>query len=113
MVVTIIGSLGKNAEDMRILKEKIPEIYGNRDNLTIHSPLDNQDGELVDIQRAFIDKLAAADVIVAISKPNDECPWKFTFGESTSYELALADYFKKKVVYVLSSKNYGELACTG
>lgn len=105
MIITIIGSVKENEKDMAIMKEFLSRLR----NVVIYSPLDNQNGTIYDLQRAYIDKIAESNLVIAISKPR-KCggPWSLHFGESTTYELAMADFFGVPVIYVPSGMTYSK-----
>lgn len=103
MIITIIGSInGENREILEIVKRQIQELFYDVRDLEILSPLDDQGGSLFEIQRKFIDKIEKANLVCAISKP---CTDGVEFGESTTYELALADYLHKRVMYIPILRN--------
>lgn len=104
MTVTIIGSL-KWADDMREAKAFYEGLGFN-----VHSPADEdvQCKPLIMIQDEWIKNIKAADFIVVIPKDSTLDPtagktkWEYEFGESTSYEMAIASSFKKKIVIWMS-----------
>lgn len=100
MVVTIIGSLTKKKEmdDVKSLFEKCGAI--------VNSPGDPelQKEPLVDIQRTWIEKIEEADLIIAVPKSvsltaNGDSKYVLEFGESTSYEMAIARRFNKPILF--------------
>lgn len=100
MVITIIGSL-KNKHKMEYYK-KFFENMGH----TVHSPSDQniQNLPLIAIQTQWIKNIEESDLVVAIPKEvvlNDSAgktTYTYEFGESTSYELAIAHDKDKSVV---------------
>ena len=100
MVVTIIGSLTKKKE-----MDKIKAFLEKRGAI-VNSPGDPelQKEPLVDIQRTWIEKIEEADLIVAVPKnvaltANGDNKYILEFGESTSYEMAIARRFNKPILF--------------
>lgn len=100
MVVTIIGSLTKKKE-----MDKIKAFLEKRGAI-VNSPGDPelQKEPLVDIQRTWIEKIEEADLIIAIPKSvsltaNGDSKYVLEFGESTSYEMAIARRFNKPILF--------------
>lgn len=100
MVVTIIGSLTKKKE-----MDEIKAFWESR-RCVVNSPGDPevQKEPLVDIQRTWIEKIEEADLIVAIPKgvaqtANGDSKYILEFGESTSYEMAIARRFNKPILF--------------
>ena len=100
MVVTIIGSLTKKKE-----MDKIKAFLEKRGAI-VNSPGDPelQKEPLVDIQRTWIEKIEEADLIVAVPKDvaltaNGDSKYILEFGESTSYEMAIARRFNKPILF--------------
>ena len=100
MVVTIIGSLTKKKEmnEIKAFLEKCGAI--------VNSPGDPelQKEPLVNIQRTWIEKIEEADLIVAVPKDvaliaNGDSKYILEFGESTSYEMAIARRFNKPILF--------------
>ena len=100
MVVTIIGSLTKKKEmgEIKAFLEKCGAI--------VNSPGDPeiQKEPLVDIQRTWIEKIEEADLIIAIPKDvaltaHGDNKYILEFGESTSYEMAIARRFNKPILF--------------
>ena len=59
---------------------------------------------LIDIQRTWIEKIEEADLIIAIPKSvamtaNGDSKYVLEFGESTSYEMAIARRFNKQILF--------------
>lgn len=59
---------------------------------------------LVDIQRRWIEKIEEADLIIAVPKrvamtANGDSKYVLEFGESTSYEMAIARRFNKPILF--------------
>ena len=100
MVVTIIGSLTKKKE-----MDKIKAFLEKRGAI-VNSPGDPelQKEPLVDIQGTWIEKIEKADLIVAIPKgvaltSHGDNKYILEFGESTSYEMAIARRFNKPILF--------------
>ena len=100
MIVTIIGSLTKKKEmdEVKAFLEKCGAI--------VNSPGDPelQKEPLIDIQRTWIEKIEEADLIIAIPKrvtmtANGDGKYILEFGESTSYEMAIARKFNKPILF--------------
>lgn len=100
MVVTIIGSYS-NTDKMKECKE-----YWERFGHKVNCPCDpgRKSITLIEKQFEWIEKIEEADLVVAIqknilmsSRPKTE--YVFEFGESTSYEMAIALRFKKQIVF--------------
>lgn len=100
MIVTIIGSLTKKKE-----MDEIKAFWKSR-GFVVNSPGDPeiQKEPLVDIQRTWIEKIEEADFIIAIPKnvaltANGDSKYVLEFGESTSYEMAIARRFNKPILF--------------
>ena len=100
MVVTIIGSLRKKKEMNEI------KAFWEQCGAVVNSPGDPelQKEPLVDIQRTWIEKIEEADLIVAVPKDvaltaNGDSKYILEFGESTSYEMAIARRFNKPIFF--------------
>lgn len=100
MIITVIGSITKSKDEM-IACKKFFERFGHE----VHTPIDEgvQILPLVEIQETWIDRIEASDLVVAIPKVRQlgrhgSGRQDVTFGESTSYEMAIAKKFKKQVV---------------
>ena len=100
MIVTIIGSLTKKKE-----MDKIKSFWV-RHGAIVNSPEDPkvQKEPLVDIQRTWIKKIEEADLVVAVPKDvaltaNGDSKYILEFGESTSYEMAIARRFNKPILF--------------
>lgn len=100
MIVTIIGSLTKKKE-----MDEIKAFWKSR-GFVVNSPGDPeiQKEPLVDIQRTWIEKIEEADLIIAIPKnvaltANGDSKYVLEFGESTSYEMAIARRFNKPILF--------------
>ena len=72
----------------------------------VNSPGDPelQKEPLVDIQRTWIEKIEEADLIVAVPKDvaltaHGDNKYILEFGESTSYEMAIARRFNKNIFF--------------
>lgn len=100
MVVTIIGSLS-NKKEMEEIK-----VFLEEEGFKVNSPGDPeiQKKPLVDIQSTRIEKIEEADLIVAVPKDvaltaNGGSKYILEFGESTSYEMAIARKFNKPILF--------------
>lgn len=100
MIVTIIGSLTKK-DNMDVIKA-----FWERRGAIVNSPGDPevQKEPLVAIQRTWIEKIEEADLIVAVPKgvamtANGDSKYVLEFGESTSYEMAIAKRFNKVILF--------------
>ena len=100
MIVTIIGSLRKKKEMDEI------KAFWERCVAVVNSPGDPelQKEPLADIQRKRIEKIEKADLIVAIPKDvaltaYGDNKYILEFGESTSYEMAIARRFNKPILF--------------
>ena len=100
MIVTIIGSLTKKKE-----MDKIKSFWV-RHGAIVNSPEDPkvQKEPLVDIQKTWIKKIEEADLVVAVPKDvaltaNGDSKYILEFGESTSYEMAIARRFNKPILF--------------
>lgn len=89
-VVTIIGSLTHSSYDIIMLSNYLLDM-----GFTVYDPVtsnrQNKNMTLYDIQDFYISYIINADLVIAVPKPDG------TFGESTSYEMAIAKTFHKKV----------------
>lgn len=99
MVVTIIGSLTKKEEMSKI------KSFWKRCGFTVNCPGDPgiQKNPLLDIQAMWIEKIEEADLIIAVPKSvaitaNGDSKYILEFGESTSYEMAIARRFNKEII---------------
>lgn len=110
MIVTIIGSLTKKKEMDKI------KAFWKRHGAIVNSPGDPevQKEPLENIQRMWIERIEEADLIVAVPKdvtlmPNrdgkyilgfdGDSKYALEFGESTSYEIAIARRFNKPILF--------------
>lgn len=100
MVVTIIGSLS-NEKEMEEIKAFLEE-----EGFKVNSPGDPeiQKKPLVDIQSTMIEKIEEADLVVAVPEDvaltaNGDSKYILEFGESTSYEMAIARKFNKPILF--------------
>lgn len=100
MIVTICGSM-KDAKAMLDCK-KYFERFGHQ----VNCPLDEGRAEmpLVTQQGSWIEKIKEADLVVAIPKNlkmegNGGSNLILNFGESTSYEIAIANSFNKNIMF--------------
>lgn len=99
MIVTIIGSLSRKKEMEEI------QAFWESQGFQVNSPLDPelQMKPLLIIQSTWIEKIKEADFIVAVPKEarlfgDGDSRSNLTFGESTSYEMAIAYHFNKKIL---------------
>lgn len=99
MIITIIGSYSK-IEEMNECKT-----YWERLGYKVNCPADPERKELplITKQSDWIKKIEEADLVVAIPKEisiaiGDQTTYIHKFGESTSYEMAIALRFKKQIV---------------
>lgn len=95
MTVTIIGSLQRRGRMKMIGK------YFERKGHTVYVPTETH-LSLVEIQIEQIRKIKQADIIIAVPKSfeaeaNGSGKMSYVFGESTSYEMAIANEFNKPV----------------
>lgn len=100
MIITIIGSCG-DKKRMNECKEYW-ERFGHKVNCPCDSDRDTL--PLTKKQRDWIDKIEESDLVVAISKNtqlegNGGNKFVMEFGESTSYEIAIAFRFNKLVIF--------------
>lgn len=100
MIVTIIGSLSKKA-DIIACKE-----YWERFGHKVNCPCDPEHEKLILIntQSLWINNIAESDLVVAIPKviKMPECgetSLVYEFGECTSYEIAIAAWLNKHVIF--------------
>ncbi len=110
MIITIIGSVQTEESVKKI--ESIKAALSNEEN-TIHTPfIDKTNDEfhnLLNLQRCMIDHIYASDIVIAIPKYKNhefekdagkgyQSSILYNFGESTSYEIAIAEHFKIPVL---------------
>lgn len=100
MIVTIIGSYS-NTDKIKECKEYW-EWFGHK----VNCPCDpgREMTPLIEKQSEWIEKIESADLIIAIPKEfkigTMGLPaYVLEFGESTSYEMAIALRFKKEVIF--------------
>lgn len=99
MIVTIIGSL-KDVKEINKCQS-----YFEQFSDKVNSPAKDQKNSLIEGQMNWINKIKEADLIVAIPKstiPDYDAistTLKENFGESTSYEIAIAAAFQKPIVF--------------
>lgn len=114
MIITIIGSLSRS-EEMLEVKNYFEIVLGNKVNCPCDDPI--QKMPLIEIQMYWIDKIAEADLIIAIPKEIvsmktvESTEYDVLFGESTSYEIAIAKKLNKKVVIWSSEDLYKPTEC--
>lgn len=99
MIVTIIGSLN-NKEEM-IKCKKYWEQFGH----IVNCPCDKGRGDLPLINKcsSWINAIERANLVVAIPKgvkttEHSTSTFVYEFGESTTYEIAIATRFNKPVI---------------
>ena len=90
--ICILASLSQRTDI-----EEAVKYYRTPDNI-IDYPKEQYNKTLFEIDYDFICKIASADRIIAISKDDG------TFGESVTYELALATYFGKPIETIVTVK---------
>lgn len=101
MIITIIGSLSKFKE-MEEAKEYF-ERFGHKVNCPTSPEL--QEMALIEIQKEWIKKIKEADLIVAVPKAvylaekSGQTQFVHEFGESTSYEMAIASELNKEIIF--------------
>lgn len=100
MIITIIGSLS-NIHEMEVMKEYF-ERFGHKVNCPGDPEL--QKKSLFEIQSDYIAKIEQSDLIIAVPKNimlegDGGQKIAFEFGESTTYEMAIAYKFHKKVIF--------------
>lgn len=100
MIVTIIGSLTKKKEmdEIKVFWEQHGAIVNHPGNPEL------QKAPLIDIQRTWIEKIKESDLIIAVPKEvamtaNGDTKYIMEFGESTSYEMAIASRFNKVILF--------------
>lgn len=96
MIVTIIGSYS-NTDKMKECKE-----YWERFGHKVNCPCDPGRSAMALIAKRsnWIEKIEEADLVVAIPKEiKGTSNYVLNFGESTSYEIAIALRFKKQIVF--------------
>lgn len=99
MIVTIIGSYSK-IDEMKKCKE-----FWKRFGHTVNCPCDpgREEMALITRQSSWIDKIEEADLVVAMPKEikmegHGSSRYVYEFGESTSYEMAIAVWRKKPII---------------
>lgn len=99
MIVTIIGSMSK--KDTMLKWKKYFERFGHE----VNCPEDLHDikRNLLTEQMLWIKRIEEADLVVAIPKSikmveDGTANFVYEFGESTSYEMAIASRFDKEIV---------------
>lgn len=101
MIITIIGSCS-DSEKMNECKE-----YWERFGHKVYCPCDSTRNKypLIRKQGEWIERIKEADLVVAIEKGiyllenPGETNYTLKFGESTSYEIAIASYLNKQIVF--------------
>ena len=90
--ICILASFSQRSDIEEVVKH-----YKTPDNI-IDYPKEQSHKTLFEIDYDFICKIASADRIIAISKDDG------TFGESVTYELAIATYFGKPIETIVPVK---------
>lgn len=102
LVVVFIGSLKSCSYSMSVAKEFFENL-----GMEVLTPYDEdlQNKPLLVIQKIWINHIVNCDFVVAFAKSRDlddnypgETIMKYEFGESTSYELAIALKNNKKIL---------------
>lgn len=100
MIVTVIGSTKVSRKEMEACRN-----FFQRFGHEVHTPIDPgiQEMPLLDIMKLWIENISKSDLIVAIPKVSTNCcngenKRYVEFGESTTYEIAIAEKFEKRVV---------------
>lgn len=111
MTITIVGSL-KMFDELKECEEWLRTnfLVSDRHGLVVHSPVYTNEARkdggpyygrnirtLYQVDRAYLEHLESADLVVAVPKKDG------TFGESTTYEIAMAHHFGKTVMIYKSS----------
>lgn len=104
MKIVVIGSTHHNCDEMRDIKD-----YFEKRGNDVVTPVDDgrQDKPLIVHQKEYIDFISEADMVIACSKyhnysvEDDKYSGEESveFGESTSYEIAIAKFLGKPVLY--------------
>lgn len=100
MIITIIGSC--SMKDKMVEVKRHFERFGNEVNCPCEEKEDNR--PLFEKRVEWIEKIKKSDLVIAIPKntrigKEDSDFLVLGFGESTSYEIAIASYFDKKIVF--------------
>lgn len=115
-IITLIGSIGSS----RVLMIKMAEFLIER-GYKVYTPRflcedEDPDVSLLETQRCELDNIKEADLVIAFTKgcsveerlDNNGTRVISTFGESTSYELAIASALKKPILFFNSSPFFTE-----
>lgn len=86
--ICILASLSQKSDIEEVVKQ-----YKTPYNI-IDYPKEQLNKTLFEIDYDFICKIASADLVIAIYKDDG------TFGESVTYELAIATYFDKPIITI-------------
>lgn len=88
----------------KVICEKAVRTFENL-GMSVHHPFLDQNGSLCSIQRNYINAIDKADIILVIPKKSetneqmaDMTSILMSFGESVSYEIAIARFFNKPVI---------------
>lgn len=102
MIITLIGSVSKSRDRMIELKQEF-----EKQGFVVNCPCDEerQKQPLINLCTSWICKIREADLIIAIPKnyklnENGSSIIEYLFGESTTYEMAIADYFNKRILII-------------
>ncbi len=109
MEITIIGSLSR-IDTMNEIENYLNSI-SFEEEIKVNNPAnkDMQGLPLQMIQKMWIENIRRSDFIIAVPKilrlkpDSGETSYEVAFGESTSYELAIAEALEKPVLIHLSS----------
>lgn len=88
MKVTVCGSLNNKS----IIEDVYTFAYKVLGANYVHYPIEEPDIPLVNIRKNFIDHIVTSDLVIVIPKNY------FEFGDSVTWELAIARYLKKPVL---------------
>lgn len=105
MKVVVIGSVNACSDEFKDIKK----FFENR-KCEVITPIDDdrQNGTpLIMLMEQYIEYIKNADIVIACSKNHLYCEdetslWEYErleFGESTSYEIAIAKCFHKPILY--------------
>lgn len=98
MNIVVIGSLSRDAAILEV-KSYFKGLSTTSSEINVVTPMDKQGGPLLAIQEEYVDKIAAADLVIAVPKGGASMSAdvgtsiEYNFGESTSYEMAIARHF--------------------
>lgn len=107
MKVVILGSIKHNSDVITSVAN-----FWKGHNVDVIYPIDSiKTKNLLDIQMNYINEIEDADLVLAIPKKivdgvNGYYNCTFEFGESVSYEMAIAKHFRKPVAIVTDYRLY-------